>query len=117
MKIFKEATFEAAHRLPNVAPGHRCYNLHGHNYRVRIECEGPLDPRLGWVCDFADIDAAMAPLLAQLDHKFLNEVPGLDNPTSEIIAAWILERLRRTAIPVSSLVVWENDSCGAIAAT
>jgi 6-pyruvoyltetrahydropterin/6-carboxytetrahydropterin synthase len=115
MKIFKEATFEAAHRLPNVPPGHRCHNLHGHNYRVRIECEGPLDPRLGWVCDFAEVDAAMAPMLKLLDHRYLNEVAGLENPTSEAIAAWILERLRKTALPVSAVVVWENDSCGAIA--
>lgn len=115
MRIFKEATFEAAHRLPHVPPGHRCHNLHGHNYRVRIECEGPLDAKLGWVCDFADVDAAMAPLLKQVDHRFLNEVPGLENPTSEVIAGWILARLRDAAIPVSSVTVWENDSCGATA--
>lgn len=115
MKIFKEATFEAAHRLPNVPPAHRCHNLHGHNYRVRVECEGPLDPQLGWVCDFADVDAAMAPMLKMLDHRYLNEVAGLENPTSEMIAGWILERLRATALPVSAVVVWENESCGAIA--
>ncbi len=115
MKIFKEATFEAAHRLPNVPPAHRCHNLHGHNYRVRVECEGPLDPTLGWVCDFADVDAATAPLLKMLDHRYLNEVAGLENPTSEAIAAGILERLRATALPVSAVVVWENESCGAIA--
>ena len=115
MKIFKEAAFEAAHRLPNVPPGHRCHNLHGHNYRVRVECEGPLDPKLGWVCDFAEVDAAMAPILKALDHKYLNEVAGLENPTSEMIAAWILERLRKGPLPVARLTVWENDSCGAVA--
>jgi 6-pyruvoyltetrahydropterin/6-carboxytetrahydropterin synthase len=115
MKIFKEVSFEAAHRLPNVPPGHRCHNLHGHNYKVRIECDGPLDARLGWVCDFADVDRAMAPILKDVDHRYLNEIAGLENPTSEVIALWILHRLRETSIPVSSVIVWENDQCGAIA--
>ncbi len=115
MKIFKDLVFEAAHRLPMVPPEHRCYNLHGHTFKCRIECEGPLDPKLGWVVDFADIDRALAPLMKQLDHRYLNEVPGLENPTSEVIAAWILERLRRTALPVKSVMIAENDASGAIA--
>jgi 6-pyruvoyltetrahydropterin/6-carboxytetrahydropterin synthase len=115
MRIFREAAFEAAHRLPNVPPGHRCHNLHGHNYRVRVECEGPLDPRLGWVCDFADVDAALAPILAEVDHRYLNEVAGLENPTSEVIARWILERLQAAPLSVVRVVVWENAQCGAIA--
>lgn len=115
MKIFKDVTFEAAHRLPKVPPEHRCHNLHGHNFRVRVECDGPLDPELGWVCDFAELDAALAPLVRQLDHKYLNEVEGLDNPTSEMIARWLLERLGRTPLPISSVTVWENDTCGAVA--
>lgn len=115
MRIFKDLIFEAAHRLPNVAPTHRCYNLHGHTFKCRIECEGPLDPRLGWVVDFAVVDARVAPLIKQLDHRYLNEVPGLENPTSEVIAQWILERLRDTDIPVKSVTIWENDASGAIA--
>ena len=115
MKIFKDVVFEAAHRLPNVAPTHRCYNLHGHTFRCRVECEGPLDARMGWVADFADIDAVVAPLVRQLDHRYLNDVPGLENPTSEVIAQWLLERLRRSELPVRSVTICENDSSGAIA--
>lgn len=115
MKIFKDVTFEAAHRLPKVSPQHRCYNLHGHNFRVRIECDGPVDPELGWVCDFAELDAAVAPLVRQLDHKYLNDVEGLENPTSEMIARWLLDKLARTALPISAVTVWENDFCGAVA--
>ena len=115
MKIFKDVVFEAAHRLPNVPPGHRCYNLHGHTFKCRVECEGDLDPRLGWVVDFADVDKVVAPLVAALDHKYLNEVPGLANPTSEMIAVWILERLKKTALPVRSVTIWENESSGAVA--
>jgi len=115
MRIFKDLVFEAAHRLPNVAPTHRCYNLHGHTFRCRIECEGPLDARLGWVVDFADVDAHVAPLVKQLDHRYLNDVPGLENPTSEVIAAWLLQRLRATPLPVKSVTICENDCSCAIA--
>lgn len=115
MRIYKDVIFEAAHRLPRVAPEHRCYNLHGHTFKCRIECEGPLDPKLGWVVDFADVDRAVEPLMKQLDHRYLNDVPGLENPTSEVIAAWILERLRATGLPVRAVTLSENDASGAIA--
>ncbi len=115
MRIFKDLVFEAAHRLPNVAPTHRCYNLHGHTFRCRIECAGPLDPRMGWVADFADIDAVVAPLVKQLDHRYPNDGPGLENPTSEVIAQWLLERLRKSELPVRSVTICEHDSAGAIA--
>ncbi len=115
MRIFKDVMFEAAHRLPKVPPGHRCYNLHGHTFKCRIECEGPLDPELAWVVDFATVDEAVDPLIRQLDHRYLNDVDGLANPTSEAIAQWILDRLRKTRLPVRSVTIWENESSGAIA--
>src|SRR5207245_2814702 len=87
MEIFKEFTFEAAHRLPNVPPGHKCARLHGHSFRVRVEIEGPLGQETGWVRDFADVTCAMQPVLDRLDHYCLNEVPGLENPTTEYLAA------------------------------
>jgi 6-pyruvoyltetrahydropterin/6-carboxytetrahydropterin synthase len=100
--------FESAHFLPKVPEGHRCRNLHGHNYRVEIVVRGLVDAR-GFVKDFGEIDAEVAPVVAQLDHKLLNEVPGLENPTAEIIARWFLDR-----IPTSTRVrVWENDDCWA----
>ncbi len=113
MEIFKEFRFEAAHRLPNVAPEHRCYHMHGHSYRVVVHVEGPLDPRLGWVIDFADIQAAFEPLRAQLDHRVLNEVDGLANPTSEILARWIWERLS-SLHGLSAVVVWETATSGCV---
>ena len=88
MEIFKEFTFEAAHRLPNVSPGHKCARLHGHSFRVRVEIEGPVGQETGWVRDFADVTCAMQPVLDRLDHYYLNEVPGLENPTSELLARW-----------------------------
>lgn len=93
MEIFKEFTFEAAHRLPHVPEGHKCGRLHGHSYRAEIHVTGPVDEATGWVADFADIGAAFAPLHRQLDHQYLNEVDGLGNPTSENVARWIWDHL------------------------
>jgi 6-pyruvoyltetrahydropterin/6-carboxytetrahydropterin synthase len=94
MELFKEFTFEAAHRLPGVAPDHKCARLHGHSYRVVIHVSGDVDPVSGMVMDFADIKAAFKPILdGYLDHYYLNEIEGLENPTSENLARWIWQRL------------------------
>jgi 6-pyruvoyltetrahydropterin/6-carboxytetrahydropterin synthase len=93
MRLEKSFTFEAAHRLPRVPEGHKCGRLHGHSYRVTLVLEGEVDPVAGWVVDFADMTRAWAPLGQQLDHYYLNEIEGLDNPTSEVLAAWIFHRL------------------------
>ena len=89
MEISKKFTFEAAHRLPNVPPEHKCARLHGHSFSVRLTVNGPVDEKSGWVMDFAAIEEAFAPVLAKLDHNYLNEIEGLQNPTSENIARWI----------------------------
>lgn len=110
MEIFKEFRFEAAHRLPHVPPGHKCARLHGHSYRVRIWVKGELDPELGWVMDFSDIQAAFAPLYQQLDHYYLNDIRGLDNPTSENLARWIWQRLDLPGL--SAVEVMETCTSG-----
>src|SRR5262245_48253267 len=91
-KIGRTYRFESAHYLPLVPKGHKCKNLHGHNYRVEIVICGTLDER-GFVKDFAEIDAEIVPLIKKLDHRLLNEVEGLENPTAELIAAWFLQRI------------------------
>jgi len=88
-------TFEAAHQLPHVPPQHKCRRLHGHSFHVAVRLKGPLDETTGWVCDFADIRSAVSAIIdTQLDHRFLNEVPGLENPTSENIAKWLWQRIK-----------------------
>jgi 6-pyruvoyltetrahydropterin/6-carboxytetrahydropterin synthase len=114
VEIFKEFTFEAAHRLPHVPPGHKCARLHGHSYRVVVHIEGPVDTDAGWVRDFADLSTAMRPLLDQLDHYYLNDVDGLDNPTSEVLARWMWDRLQPELPGVSQVVVRETCTSGCV---
>jgi 6-pyruvoyltetrahydropterin/6-carboxytetrahydropterin synthase len=114
VEIFKEFRFEAAHRLPYVPVGHKCSRLHGHSYRVTVFVEGPADGDGGWVRDFADLSCAMAPVLDRLDHYYLNDIDGLDNPTSEVIAAWIWERLHSSLSDLSQVVVQETCTSGCV---
>ncbi|MCO1575825.1 6-carboxytetrahydropterin synthase QueD [Crossiella sp. SN42] len=112
MEIFREFTFEAAHRLPNVPEGHKCARLHGHSYRVVLHVEAPVDPQAGWVMDFGDVKAAFKPLEAELDHHYLNEVGGLENPTSENLAVWIWDRLHPALPALSAVTVRETCTSG-----
>lgn len=111
MDVFREFGFEAAHRLPHVPDGHKCGRLHGHSYRVEVRIRGEVDPTSGMVLDFAEIKAAFAPLHDQLDHRYLNEVDGLDNPTAENLARWIWTRLAPT-LPLAQVAVRETCTSG-----
>ena len=112
MDIFKAFTLEAAHRLPNVPDGHKCARLHGHSFRVELHVSGPLDPHMGWVMDFADVKRAFQPIYDQLDHHYLNDIPGLDNPTSERLAEWIWDQLKPVLPLLSAVVVHETCTSG-----
>jgi 6-pyruvoyltetrahydropterin/6-carboxytetrahydropterin synthase len=113
-EIFREFTFEAAHRLPNVPPGHKCARLHGHSYRVEVHVRGPVGDETGWVRDFGDIKSAFKPLEDQLDHYYLNEIEGLGNPTSEVLAKWIWDRLVPTLSDLCAVHVRETCTSGCI---
>ncbi len=114
MEIYKEFGFEAAHRLPHVPPGHKCERLHGHSYRIEIHVRGPVDARTGWVIDFAEIGAAFEPLHERLDHRLLNEIEGLSNPTSEHLARWIWDRLKPRLPSLCRIVVRETCTSGCV---
>jgi 6-pyruvoyltetrahydropterin/6-carboxytetrahydropterin synthase len=110
--LFKAFTLEAAHRLPHVPDGHKCARLHGHSFRIEVHVAGPVDPLTGWVMDFAEIKRAFEPLYARLDHHYLNEIEGLENPTSEILARWIWQRLKPALPLLSEIVVHETCTSG-----
>ena len=114
MDIFKVFQIEAAHRLPNVPAGHKCARLHGHSFRIEIHVSGTPDAKTGWVMDFADIKTAFAPIFAVIDHHCLNDVPGLENPTSEQLAQWIWRRLKPALSPLSKVIVHETCSSGCV---
>jgi 6-pyruvoyl tetrahydropterin synthase/QueD family protein len=107
-RLVKSFTFESAHRLPNLPDGHKCKRLHGHSFRCEIEVTGDVDPVTGFVMDFADVKAACRPLRDQLDHRFLNEIPGLENPTSEVICRWIWDRLKPVLPKLSAVTLHET---------
>lgn len=112
MEIFKEFHLEAAHWLPNVPPGHKCGRMHGHSFRIEVHISGPVDPQLGWVLDFAEIKEAFSLIEERLDHRCLNDVPGLDNPTSENLAQWIWRELHPALPLLSKIVVRETCTSG-----
>lgn len=93
VELVKDFRFEAAHWLPNVPEGHKCRRMHGHSFRGEVAVRGEVDPRTGWLMDFADLKRAVDPLVVQLDHYVLNDVDGLSNPTSEMLAVWLWDRL------------------------
>ncbi|MDG4773873.1 6-carboxytetrahydropterin synthase QueD [Solwaraspora sp. WMMD792] len=113
MEIFREFTFEAAHRLPHVPEGHKCARLHGHSYRVTVHVSGQVGAQTGWVIDFGDLKQAFAPVREQLDHRYLNEIAGLENPTSEVLARWIWQRLVGQ-LPLSAVTVRETCTSGCV---
>ena len=112
MEIWRTITFEAAHRLPNVPEGHKCARLHGHSFRVEVHLEGEVGSESGWVMDFADIRDVLEPIRLELDHYYLNEVDGLENPTSENLARWIWERVVPDLPGLSRIVVQETCETG-----
>lgn len=112
MDIFRAFTIEAAHRLPNVPAGHKCARLHGHSFRVELHVTGDVDPHTGWVMDFADLKAAFEPVLEQLDHRCLNDIDGLENPTSENLARWIWADIQPRLPRLSRVVVHETCTGG-----
>lgn len=108
MEIVREFTVEAAHRLPDVPPGHKCERLHGHSFRIEIAVRGEVGAKSGWVMDFAEIDEAFRPLFDCLDHHYMNEVEGLENPTSENLARWIWQRLETRLPGLERVVIRET---------
>ncbi|MFT5426073.1 MAG: 6-pyruvoyltetrahydropterin/6-carboxytetrahydropterin synthase [Gammaproteobacteria bacterium] len=114
MDIYKEFTIEAAHLLPNVPEGHKCKRLHGHSFKIEIHVGGDINPELGWVMDFNDIKDSFKPIFEQLDHHYLNDVEGLENPTSENLARWLWLKLLPNLAQLKKIVVKETCTSGCV---
>jgi 6-pyruvoyltetrahydropterin/6-carboxytetrahydropterin synthase len=108
VRLVHEFRFEAAHRLPHVPAGHKCARLHGHSFRVELAIEGPVNPKTGWFMDFGDLYRIWEPVHDVLDHRYLNEVPGLENPTSEVLSRWIWEKLRPALPALRRVTLFET---------
>lgn len=113
-RITKSFTFDSAHWLPNVPEGHKCGRLHGHTYKVILGLEGVLDEKLGWVQDFGEVSLAFRPLMEALDHRCLNEIEGLENPTAEVMAVWIYEALTERLPLLTDVTVCETPTAEAV---
>jgi 6-pyruvoyltetrahydropterin/6-carboxytetrahydropterin synthase len=112
MELFKKFSIEAAHFLPRVPEDHKCRRLHGHSFQIEVHVAGPIDEDAGWLMDFADIKAAFKPIHERLDHRLLNDIDGLDNPTSENLARWIWRELKPSLPELSRVVVCETCTSG-----
>jgi 6-pyruvoyltetrahydropterin/6-carboxytetrahydropterin synthase len=108
IELIKDFTFEAAHALPKAPKGHKCRRLHGHSFKIEVRLTGTVDEHRGWLLDYGDIAKAFRPIHEQLDHRHLNEIAGLANPTSENIARWIWRKLKPALPRLSAIVVQET---------
>lgn len=114
MEVYKEFVLDAAHSLPNVPEGHKCARVHGHTFVITIFVKGQVDPHVGWVVDFADIKAVFKPYYDMLDHHYMNDVEGLENPTSENLAIWVWNKIHDKLPGLRRVIVKETPTSGAI---
>lgn len=114
MIVFKQFSFDSAHFLPNVPDGRRCKEIHGHTYRMVVHLEGELDNKLGWVMDFSEMKKVIAPIVDSIDHKLLNNTPGLENPTCEIITLWLWNKIKPAIPLLKRIELHETPTSGAV---
>lgn len=108
VRLTKRFNFEAAHDLPTFPEGHKCRRLHGHSFRFDVVVEGDVDPARGYLIDYGEIKKVVNPIVQRLDHYYLNEIEGLENPTSEVLAKWLYDRIKPDLPLLSSIIVYET---------
>jgi len=114
MILIKKFTFDSAHALPNVPDGHKCKEVHGHTYMLTVHIEGDLDDKLAWVMDFADVKSVIGPIVKEIDHKYLNDIAGLENPTAEVIAIWLWDRIKPGIPQLKKVELNETPASGVV---
>mgnify|MGYP003323155375 FL=1 len=114
MEVYKTFAIEAARSLPKLPDDHPCKKVHGHSFKITVTVEGEIDQATGFVMDFADIDSAFRPIYERIDHKYLNEINGLENPSSENLCRWIWKQLDLSLNGLKQIEVKETESTGCI---
>ncbi|MBS7563253.1 6-carboxytetrahydropterin synthase QueD [Mucilaginibacter sp. Bleaf8] len=114
MTIYKQFVFDAAHYLPHVPEGHKCKQIHGHTYHLTVFVTGDLQDKEGWIMDFTDLKAAVKPVIDQLDHAFLNNIDGLENPTAELLSKWIWDKIHVQLPGLRKIELKETPTSGVI---
>ncbi len=114
MEIYKDFSFDSAHFLPNVPKEHKCRQMHGHTYTLRVYIKGEPDNKIGWIMDFKEIKNVIAPIIDQLDHKLLNDIEGLENPTAENISLWLWKRIKSALPSLNRIELKETATTGVI---
>jgi len=114
MEIYKEFTFDSAHFLPNVPEGHKCKEIHGHTYHLRVYIQGQPDTQMGWLMDFKELKDMVSPFINTVDHKLMNNIPGLENPTAENITVWFWEKLKPAVPGLIRIELKETATTGVI---
>ena len=114
MDIYKKFSFDSAHYLPKLPEDHKCKRMHGHTFNVEIHITGSINPEIGWIMDFAEIKTICDPVIKKLDHRVLNDIKGLDNPTSENLAKWIWDKEKPQLTGLKKIIVSETCSTGCV---
>lgn len=114
MILYKAFTFDSAHFLPNLPDGHNCKQLHGHTYHLTVFVEGNVSENEGWVLDFTELKHAVEPVIKQIDHKLLNDIDGLQNPTSELLAIWLWKKIKPQLAALKKIELKETPTSGVI---
>ena len=114
MQVFKSFTFDSAHFLPNVPDGHRCKNMHGHTYRLTVYLDGPLVPPFDWAIDFGEVKKVVAPIVDRIDHRVMNDIEGLENPTCEAIAKWLWDQIKPELPLLTKVELHETPTSGVV---
>ena len=114
MIVYKKFNIESARSIPNLPKTHPCHHIHGHSFKIIISVKGPVNKQNGFVTDFQDIDDAFSPFKKELDHSYLNDIEGLQNPTSENICIWIWNKIQSSLPNIYKIEIKETDSTGCI---
>ncbi|MFL2983688.1 MAG: 6-carboxytetrahydropterin synthase QueD [Candidatus Neomarinimicrobiota bacterium] len=114
MEIYKTFAVEAARSLPNLPDGHPCKKIHGHSFKITITVAGQIDENTGFVMDFSEIDSSFSPIHKLIDHSYLNDLEGLDNPSSENLCKWIWSKLKNSLRDLKRIEIKETESTGCI---